>query len=480
MNPIIPLLFLFGYFGLLFFISRKTSKSTQKDAFFTGERNSPWFLVAFGMIGASLSGVTFVSVPGEVNQSYFYYMQVVVGYAIGYAVIATVLLPLYYKLNLISIYSYLENRFGNYSYKTGAVFFLISRLLGSSIRVLLAAGVLQFILFDALGIPFVITVFLTVLLIWLYTRIGGIKTIVWTDTLQTAFMLLAVILTLAYLLSDLDFNSAGGLLEYFKNEPRFTFMDTDWRSGTFFIKQIVSGAFITIVMTGLDQDMMQKNLTCRSLSAARKNMTWFTVILVIVNFLFLSLGLLLFVYAEQHGIELPSRGDEVFPFLAMNHFPAFAGILFILGITAAAYSSADSTLTALTTSFCYDILNFEQRFPAEKQEKIRKQIHFMFSMLMFLLIILFRWMNDQSIIKTVLTVAGYTYGPLLGLFAFGLVTQLKVKEKFVPICAVHAPVLSYVISQNSQNWFWGYSFGFEILLVNGLLMFLGLWLIREK
>jgi len=257
-------------------------------------------------------------------------------------------------------------------------------------------------------------------------------------------------------------------------------MDTDWRSGTFFIKQIVSGAFITIVMTGLDQDMMQKNLTCRSLSAARKNMTWFTVILVIVNFLFLSLGLLLFVYAEQHGIELPSRGDEVFPFLAMNHFPAFAGILFILGITAAAYSSADSTLTALTTSFCYDILNFEQRFPAEKQEKIRKQIHFMFSMLMFLLIILFRWMNDQSIIKTVLTVAGYTYGPLLGLFAFGLVTQLKVKEKFVPICAVHAPVLSYVISQNSQNWFWGYSFGFEILLVNGLLMFLGLWLIREK
>jgi len=257
-------------------------------------------------------------------------------------------------------------------------------------------------------------------------------------------------------------------------------MNTDWRSGTFFIKQIISGAFITIVMTGLDQDMMQKNLTCRSLSDARKNMTWFTVILVIVNFLFLSLGLLLFVFAEQHGIELPSRGDEVFPFLAMNHFPAFAGILFILGITAAAYSSADSTLTALTTSFCYDILNFEQRFPAEKQDKIRIQIHFMFTMFLFLLIILFRWMNDQSIIKTVLTVAGYTYGPLLGLFAFGLFTHKKVKEPLVPIIALLAPVLSYVLSQNSQNWFWGYSFGFEILLVNGLLMCFGLWLIREK
>jgi len=480
MNPIIPLLFLFAYFGLLFVIARKTSKSTQKDAFFTGERNSPWFLVAFGMIGASLSGVTFVSVPGEVNQSYFYYMQVVVGYAIGYVVIASVLLPLYYKLNLISIYSYLENRFGAYSYKTGAVFFLISRLLGSSIRVLLAAGVLQFILFDALGIPFVVTVFITVLLIWLYTRIGGIKTIVWTDTLQTAFMLLAVILTLVYLISDLDFTSAGGLLSFFKNEPRFTFMDTDWRSGTFFIKQIISGAFITIVMTGLDQDMMQKNLTCRSLSDAKKNMAWFTVILVIVNFLFLSLGLLLYVYAEQHGIELPTRGDEVFPFLAMNYFPAFAGILFILGITAAAYSSADSTLTALTTSFCYDILNFEKRYPIEKQDKIRKQIHFMFTMFMFFLIILFRWMNDQSIIKTVLTVAGYTYGPLLGLFAFGLLTQRKVKELFVPFIAVLAPILSFVLSQNSVDWLWGYSFGFEILLVNGILMFLGLWLIREK
>lgn len=458
---------------LLFVISRWTSKNVHADTFYTGERNSPWFLVAFGMIGASLSGVTFVSVPGEVNTGYFFYMQVVFGYAIGYMIIASVLLPLYYRLKLVSIYTYLEQRFGFYSYKTGSVFFLISRLLGSSIRMLLAANVLQVVLFNSLGFPFEITVIVTVALIWLYTKNGGIKTIVWTDTLQTTFMLLSVIFTLIFLFQHID---GSQIL----TDSRLKVLNTDWRSGSFFLKQIVSGAFITIVMTGLDQDMMQKNLTCRSLSDARKNMFWFTVILVLVNVLFLLLGLSLYLFAEVRGIQLPIRGDEVFPFLVVAHFPEYIGVLFVLGIAAAAYSSADSTLTALTTSFCLDMVNIERRFTAEKQVVLRKQIHFGFAVLMIGIILAFHATTDQSIIKTVLTVAGYTYGPLLGLFVFGLVTKHPVKDKRVPIIAVLSPLLSYWINLNSETWFFGYRFGFEILIVNGLFMFLGLWLLRLK
>lgn len=467
------LIALISYFILLFILSLWTSKSINSDSFFTGERNSPWFLVAFGMIGASLSGVTFVSVPGEVNTGYFYYLQVVFGYVIGYLIIVWILLPLYYRLQLVSIYTYLEQRFGFWSYKAGATFFLLSRLLGSSIRMLLAANVLQIVLFNALGIPFWITVLTTVLLIWIYTKNGGIKTIVWTDTLQTAFMILSVILTLLFLFQQVDITSIFA-------DSRLKILNTDWKAGSFFFKQILSGAFITIVMTGLDQDMMQKNLTCRSLPDARKNMLWFTVILLIVNFLFLTLGLTLFIYAEQLGITLPTRGDEVFPFLVSNHFPESIGVLFVLGIAAAAYSSADSTLTALTTSFCFDMVQFEKRFPPEKQISFRQKVHFGFAVLMIGLILIFNSVNDQSLIKTVLTVAGYTYGPLLGLFSFGLFTKYPVKDKWVPYLALLSPVLSYVINLNSEQWFWGYRFGFEILIVNGLIMFAGLWLLRSK
>lgn len=468
------------YFAMLFLISILTSRNISKDTFFTGDRQSPWFLVAFGMIGASLSGVTFISVPGEVGNTSFHYFQIVIGYTLGYFVIAKVLLPLYYRLNLVSIYSYLEDRFGFWSYKTGAFFFILSRTLGSSIRVFLVAGVLQLILFDNFGIPFWVSVLITVSLIWLYTHRGGIKTVVWTDTLQTLFMLLAVVISIYLIGKEIGISSIGGFLEAVVSDPRSEVFNWDWRSSTNFFKQFASGAFITIVMTGLDQDMMQKNLTCRNIGDAQKNMFWFTVILVIVNLLFLSLGILLYQYAEAKGIPLPTKTDDLYPLLATRYFSAFVGIVFVLGITAAAYSSADSTLTALTTSFCIDFLEIEKRYPKEKQVAVRKRVHIGFTALMFFAILFFRWINDQSVINAVFVIAGYTYGPLLGLYAFGLFTKMQVKDKWVPYLAVAAPLIAYIISKNSQEWLWGYKFGFEVLILNGLLMFVGLFLARKR
>lgn len=469
-----------SYFALLFLISWFTSRKVSSETFFTGDRQSPWFLVAFGMIGASLSGVTFISVPGEIGNSQFHYFQVVLGYTLGYFTIAKVLLPLYYRLNLVSIYSYLEERFGFWSYKTGAFFFILSRTLGSSIRVFLVAGVLQLILFDSWGVPFWVSVLITVSLIWLYTHRGGIKTVVWTDTLQTLFMLLAVLVSIYLVAKDLGIFGLQELVATVAADSRSEIFNWNWQSGTNFFKQFASGAFITIVMTGLDQDMMQKNLTCKNIGDAQKNMFWFTIILVFVNLLFLSLGVLLYQYAEIKGLAIPSRTDDLYPFLATQHFTAFAGIIFVLGITAAAYSSADSTLTALTTSFCFDFLEIEKKYPKEKQVAVRKKVHLGFTMLMFLVILIFRWINDQSVINAVFIIAGYTYGPLLGLYSFGLFTRWNINDKLVPYLAISAPVLAFVISQNSEKLLWGYKFGFEILILNGLLMFLGLCLIRRK
>jgi len=480
MNPQLVLFVISSYFFLLFLISWFTSRKVTAETFFTGDRQSPWFLVAFGMIGASLSGVTFISVPGEVGNSNFYYFQVVLGYTLGYLTIARILLPLYYRLNLISIYSYLEDRFGFWSYKTGSFFFILSRALGSSIRMYLVASVLQLILFDALGIPFWVSVLITVGLIWLYTFRGGIKTVVWTDTLQTAFMLAAVVATIFLIGKDLEIKSLTDYISAVAQDSRSAIFNWDWKAGTNFFKQFVSGAFITIVMTGLDQDMMQKNLTCKTIGDAQKNMFWFTIILVIVNLLFLSLGLMLYLYAEAKGIQLPPKSDQLFPLLATQHFSAFAGIIFVLGITAAAYSSADSTLTALTTSFCYDFLQIERKYAPEKRVAIRKKVHIAFTGLMYLLILAFYWLNDQSVINSVFIIAGYTYGPLLGLYSFGLFTKLSVKDKWVPYLAVAAPILTYFISSNSEKWLWGYKFGFEALILNGALMFFGLYLIRKK
>ncbi|MBB6327177.1 SSS family transporter [Algoriphagus iocasae] len=480
MNPQVVLIVISCYFLLLFLISWFTSRKVTADTFFTGDRQSPWFLVAFGMIGASLSGVTFISVPGEVGNSNFFYFQVVLGYTLGYFTIAKVLLPLYYRLNLVSIYSYLEDRFGFWSYKTGAFFFILSRTVGSSLRVFLVASVLQLILFDSLGIPFWVSVLITVGLIWLYTFRGGIKTVVWTDTLQTFFMLAAVMVSIILIGRELELSSVTEYFRVVSEDSRSTIFNWNWKDGTNFFKQFVSGAFITIVMTGLDQDMMQKNLTCKNIGEAQKNMFWFTISLVIVNLLFLGLGVMLYLFAETKGIPLPARTDELFPLLATQYFTPFAGIVFVLGITAAAYSSADSTLTALTTSFCIDFLQIDKKYPAEKRVGVRQRVHIAFTFLMFIVILIFHLVNDQSVINTVFVIAGYTYGPLLGLYSFGLFTKMRVKDRWVPYLAVAAPVITYIISSNSEEWLWGYKFGFEALILNGLLMFIGLWLVREK
>lgn len=477
MSPILVISIIASYFLVLMVISHFTSKQDDNLTFFTANRQSPWYLVAFGMIGASLSGVTFISVPGEVGNTAFAYFQVVLGYLVGYLVIATVLLPLYYRLNLISIYTYLEQRFGKYAYKTGAFFFLLSRIVGSSFRLFLVAGVLQLAIFDAYGWPFSVTVAITIALIWLYTFRGGIKTIVWTDTLQTLFMIAAVVISIFLIKDGLNFSwiqlsekvAASGYSEIFI---------WDWQSGQNFYKQFISGAFIAIVMTGLDQDMMQKNLTCRSLKDAQKNMFWFCIVLVIVNFLFLSMGAMLHIYAAEMNIAIPERTDDLYPLLALNHFPLVAGIVFLLGIIAAAYSSADSALTALTTSFCVDFLGLgKSDQPISK--KVRIRVHLVFSFILFLVILIFKAINDQSVITAVFIAAGYTYGPILGLFAFGLLTKFQVKDQYVPIIALLAPLLSYLINVNSEAWFNGYKFGFEILVVNGLLTFLGLFLLKK-
>jgi Na+/proline symporter len=344
----------------------------------------------------------------------------------------------------------------------------------------LVASVLQLILFDSLGIPFWVSVLITVGLIWLYTFKGGIKTVVWTDTLQTTFMLASVIITIVLIGKDLEIKSLGEYFSAVIQDQRSSIFNWDWKAGTNFFKQFISGAFITIVMTGLDQDMMQKNLTCKTIGDAQKNMFWFTIILVVVNILFLSLGVMLYLYAETKGIQLPAKSDQLFPLLATQYFSEFAGIVFVLGIIAAAYSSADSTLTALTTSFCFDFLQIERNYAPEKRVGIRKKVHIAFTGLMFFLILSFYWLNDQSVINSVFIIAGYTYGPLLGLYSFGLFTKFKVKDHGVPYIAVLAPILTYIISSNSEKWLWGYKFGFEALILNGALMFLGLYLLRKQ
>ncbi|WP_025665985.1 sodium:solute symporter [Aquimarina megaterium] len=479
MQPLHILLLIAAYFGILLLISYFTGKNSGNDAFFKANRQSPWYIVAFGMIGASLSGVTFISVPGWIEASQFSYMQVVLGYILGYTVIGTVLLPLYYKLNLTSIYTYLDERFGNYSYKTGASFFLLSRVVGASFRLFLVANVLQSILFDALGVPFWVTVIITILLIWLYTFKSGIKTIVWTDTLQTLFMLIAVGVAIYYVSDDLGIQGSNLLGYVLESDLSRMFFFDDFKSANYFWKQFLSGAFIAIVMTGLDQDMMQKNLTCRSLKDAQKNMFWFTIVLTIVNFIFLGLGLLLTQYASQNGID--AHKDQLFPVIATQSGLGFGiAIFFVLGLIAAAYSSADSALTSLTTSFSIDILDIEKKYSPTDQVKTRKKIHILFSFILVLVIIAFKYIiKDESVIAKLFVFAGYTYGPLLGLYAFGLFTKLKVKDNLVPIIAILSPILSYIISENSDLWF-GFKFGFFILILNGFLTFLGLILIRRK
>lgn len=485
LSPYIILGVVVSYFLVLMLVSYFTSRNADNQDFFIAGRQSPWLLVAIGMIGASLSGVTFISIPGVVgaggaNQA-FSYMQMVFGYLLGYLVIATVLMPLYYRMNLTSIYGYLEERFGYFSYKTGAGFFLLSRIIGASFRLYLVAIVLQSFVMDAFGIPFFITVLIAIALIWVYTFQGGIKTIVWTDTLQTICMLTAVVLTIVGIGNALNEDLSGLIFQIQQSDySQMFFFEGGWSDPNNFFKQFISGALIAIVMTGLDQDMMQKNLSCRTLGDAQKNMFTFSIILVFANLLFLSLGALLYIYAANIGIAIPEKTDELFPMIALQHLSPTVGIIFILGLIAAAYSSADSALTALTTAFCVDFLDFEKGEKDEQeQQRTRFKVHIGFSVLLLILIVIFNAVSNDSVITQVFKAAGYTYGPLLGLYSFGMLTNLQVKDRLVlPICIL-APILSFFINLYSAELLGGFEFGFMIIALNGFLTFMGLLAIAE-
>ncbi len=489
------LVIVIGYFLLLLGISFFTGKSASNQDFFIAGRQSPWYLVAFGMIGASLSGVTFISIPGWVNDSQFSYMQMVLGYLIGYTVIATILMPMYYRLKLTSIYTYLEQRFGPASYKTGASFFILSRVIGASFRLYLVAIVLQRFVMDAYGIPFWITVLITILLIWIYTFRGGIKTIVWTDTLQTFCMLVAVILTVVVISNRLNY-SFPELVESIQNSSysQIFFFEGGWSDSKNFFKQLLAGASMAIVMTGLDQDMMQKNLSCKNIGDAQKNMFWFSIVLVFANLLFLTLGALLYIYTNQVGIEIPTKiingvakmdTDLLYPTIALRHLGPAVGVVFILGLIAAAYSSADSALTALTTSFCVDILGFDADETAEdvvKEEQKRKRflVHIGFSVLLFFVILIFYFVNNEAVIKQIFTVAMYTYGPLLGLYSFGFFIDRNITDRLTPAICIASPILTFFVNLYSEQLFFGYKFGFELLIINGLITFIGLFIFSER
>ena len=485
MSPSAILITILGYFAVLMLISWRTGRDDSNEVFFVGGKSSPWYVVAFGMIGASLSGVTFISVPGWVGGSQFTYFQVVLGYLVGYWVVALVLLPIYYKNNVTSIYQYLETRFGWVSYKTGAFYFFVSRVLGAAFRLFLVALVLQQFVFNALGVSFEWTVVISILLIWVYTFRGGIKTIVWTDTLQTAFMVAAVILAIGLILKEMDLSVAQLLKSESFAQYNQIFVLDRWQSKSFFLKSFIGGAFITICMTGLDQDMMQKNLSCRNLKEAQKNMLSFSVVLTLVTFIFMVLGALLFMYASTNSIDVPlmdgqPKTDLLFPEIALNSGlgPVLA-IVFLLGLIAAAYSSADSALTALTTSFCIDFLNLNRK-SEQRQKALRKTVHVGMSVLLILVIIAYKYILSSNVIDSLLTVAGYTYGPLLGLFAFGILTKHQVKDRYVFWVSLAAVCTISIIGQIDAEFLGGYVLGYELLPLNGLLTFFGLWLIRKK
>lgn len=485
MTPITIALLVGAYFSVLYLISVFTGKENNNDTFFKANKKAPWYIVAFGMLGASLSGVTFISVPGWVATSQFSYMQVVFGYFLGYIAIAYILLPLYYKYNITSIYGYLEQRFGSNSHKVGAASFLVSRVLGASFRLYLVAIVLQYFIFDAWQVPFEVTVILSVVLIWIYTFKGGIKTIIWTDTLQTFFMLMALLVVGYILLQKLDTNLFDFIASKdYKQYGKILFTD-NVNDTKYWLKSIIGGAFIAITMTGLDQDMMQKNLACKNTKEAQWNMMSFAPSLILINFLFLSLGALLFTYAQKEGIAIPiqdgkTKTDLLFPEIALNGGLGLgASIVFLLGLIAAAYSSADSALTSLTTSFCIDFLKIENK-PVKEQEKIRKKTHIYMSLVLILTIISFKYILSDNVISNLLKVATYTYGPLLGLFAFGIFTKHKIHDKRVLFIAILAIIFSYFINEYSKVLFNGFQFGYELLVLNGTFTYLGLYLIKQK
>ncbi|RIA10786.1 SSS family transporter [Flavobacteriaceae bacterium MAR_2010_72] len=482
MSATLILVIIASYFGVLMLISHVVSKNTSDDSFYTGDRKSPWQVVAFGMIGAVLSGVTFVSIPGMVGTNYFYYAQFVFGNVVGYVFITYVLIPIYYDLKLVSIYTYLETRFGIRAYKTGSLFFLISQSFGAALRLLLAAKILQYAVFDAFGVPFFLTVLIILILIWVYTHKSGIKTIVWTDTLQTFFLLMAVAVTIYVVKGSLNLSVSETISSVFEHEY-FKVFDWDFNSGNNFFKQFISGVLIAVAMIGLDQNMMQKTLTCKNKKEAQQNILVFSLILAVTQFLFLGLGVLLYIYAEKFGIHLDIENgkfintDALFPMLSLTHFGTIASISFILGITAASFSSADSALTALTTSFTHDFLDIQHKNSKEKRQ-LKNRVLVGFSMVIFTIIMLFS-QSKGDVISTIFKVAGYTYGPLLGLYLFGIFTKININDKAVPYICVLMPITTYFLNDFFISWF-KFDFGFMNIFVNAILTMMCLLIAKTK
>ncbi len=484
MTPALIIGFILCYFGLLLLIAWFTSRKSTSESYFTGNKASPWYAVAFGMLGDSLSGVTYISVPGKVGTANFSYFQLVLGYFVGYIIISKVLLPLYYKKNLLSIYSYLNERFGRITQKTGSFFFILSRTLGAGGRLYLAAAVIQLFVFDqlkAFSVPFPVSVTIIIALMLLYTYKGGIKTLVWTDTLQSLFLIAGVILSIIAIANKLDV-SLMGTIGLINDSGHTTVFNWDYQSAGFFPKQFLGGIFIAVAMTGLDQNMMQKNLSCKSLPEAQKNIFWFSVVMVIVNLFFLSLGAILIVAYQKLGIPMPATSDQIFPNLALNSLGVFAGLSFILGLTAATFSSADSVLTTLTTSTYIDMFEMDknENLNEKQKSKYRHIIHVSFAILLLICIIVFRKVNDKAIIDTIIDLAGYTYGPLLGLFGFGVLSKRRVPDLIVPIICVAAPIITYVIMYLVNSDKKDYQIGPELILINGGITYLGLLITSRK
>jgi len=476
MVELLTVLILVFYFSFLYLISKWTKGNEDNDTFFLGKRKSPWYIVAYGMIGVSLSGITFLSVPGWVKAKEFYYMQMVLGFVPGYFFVAYVLMPIYYRMKVYSIYEYLKDRFGYFSHKSGAFYFFLSRTLGASLRLFLVAKVLDTLFFSSLNIPFFVTTLLTIFLIWLYTHRGGIKTIIWTDTLQTTFMLSTVFICIYVIFKDLGYTSISQSINQNQLDLNF-FLFNDFNDGRNFFRYFFSGMFISIAMTGLDQDMMQKNLSCKNIKEAQKNMVWFSLVLVFVNLLFLYLGSLLYEYAFVNNIIV--EGDDLFvTIIKSEQLGIFVFVTFLLGLMSAAYSSADSALTSLTTSFCVDFLEMKTKNNGRVNMLKRKRVHLFISFLLFLVILMVNYLNDDNIISTLFTLASYTYGPLLGLFFFGIFTNRKIYDNYVPDVVIISPFLTYLLSVFDE-YLISFNFGYELLMVNGLITFCGLFIISK-
>ena len=478
MNPLLLLFIIIAYFAVLLWVALKTGKNSDNESFFIGNRKSNWMLVAFGMIGTSLSGVTFVSVPGFVGKDNFGYLQITIGYLIGYIIIAYVLLPLYYRLKLTSIYGYLQQRMGRLSYKSGAWIFIVSRLVGATARLYLVVNILQLTILESLGVPFIVTTIVILGMIILYTYEGGVKTIVWTDTLQTTCMLLGLAICTYYMLDHLNLNFTDSISAMnAKGYTQIFVMDVD--SPSFFIKQILAGAFITITMTGINQEMIQKSLSVTKLKDSQKNMVTLGFILLGVIALFCYMGGLLYLYGAQEGVL--TTGDQLFPDVALNYMPPFISIIFIIALISALFPSADGAMTALTSSLCIDIFGLKEKpWVDAKKEQFRKRIHLIVAFAFLVMVVIFKLINDNSMIGLILKLAGFTYGPLLGLFAFGIFTKFKVKDHLVPYICIAAPILSYFLDKYQSQIFGDFKIGLELLIINGLLTFIGLWLIRKK